>query len=151
MKSKRTFITLCISFLLLSTSVFAQESSTLEKLMNKEWYFDYEGSQGIEPNKGKIFGTEKITYFTDYSEGRKIYYGYFYLSDTIETTFDESKLGKNVNGKYIINPITIVDKNGKETKTAGVCEILELTETKLVIQNVKHKAAAWSKLTYRTR
>ena len=52
----------------------------------------------------------------------------YYLSDTTETVFDKSKVGKDTNGKYII-----VGNNGKIT---SIYEILKLTDDRLIIKDL---------------
>ena len=55
----------------------------------------------------------------------------FYLSNTIEKVFDESKVGTNTSGKYLI----IKEGNAKYGYNLVVCEIIGISNTNLSIKH----------------
>lgn len=55
----------------------------------------------------------------------------FYLSNTIEKVFDESKVGTNTSGKYLI----IKEGNAKYGYNLVVCEIMGISNTNLSIKH----------------
>ncbi len=54
----------------------------------------------------------------------------FYLSNTIEKVFDESKVGTNTSGKYLI----VKSGNAKHGYNLVVCEIMGISSTTLSIK-----------------
>ena len=57
----------------------------------------------------------------------------FYLSDTVEQRFDDSKVGKNQNGKYLI----IKGDPSHEVGSFSVSEILKLDGTEFKIKSLR--------------
>ena len=140
MVNKRFFLLIAMLTVVIS-SVAAQEKTTLDKLAGKEWFFVRHDNEVC----GEIYSIAgMVKYFYESNASRNYHEGFFYLSDSIDSVFDESKIGKAVNGKYIVYPLTGVDKNGNEYKSASVCEILELTDNKLVIEVVRFKSSPWN-------
>ena len=140
MVNKRFFLLIAILTVVIS-SVAAQEKTTLDKLAGKEWY----NVRHDKTVKSEYYVTTgQVRYFVKNETFQSEHKGFFYLSDSIDSVFDEAKVGKAVNGKYIVYPLTGVDKSGKEYKSASVCEILELTDNKLVIQVVRFKSSPWN-------
>lgn len=113
--------------IMLSAVVNTQAQTTMELLTSNNWepqnYFDEE-----EGERGYIkFTATTRTYVEDIDGEIDRAPNEFYLSNSIEYTFDNSKVGKNSAGRYII-------RNG-----AGyvfIAEIIELTSEKLVTQNL---------------
>ena len=107
-------------------SVFAQgQKTTQELLTSTKWEpqdFFYEGDYGYV----RYTKTEYVTKTKIDGELRLFNYRY-YLSSSPDTVFDSNKIGKNNNGKYII------EDGGYYV---FVSEILELTATKLVLKNL---------------
>ena len=123
---KSLFILLVLNMYCCGMCVFAQEQkTTLELLMSSNWEpqdFFYEGDCGyIKYTKTQDIYVEKINNIID-----RVYSNY-YLSSSPDTVFDSNKVGKNNNGKYII-------RDGG--KYVFISEILELTDTKLVLRNL---------------
>ena len=110
----------------LGISVFAQEQKTTQELLTStKWKpqdFFYEGDYGYV----RYTKTEYITKMKINDELRIFNYRY-YLSSSQDTVFDSNKIGKNNNGKYII-------EDGGDY--VFISEILELTATKLVLRNL---------------
>ena len=107
-------------------SVFAQgQKTTQELLTSTKWEpqdFFYEGDYGYV----RYTKTEYVTKMKIDGELRLFNYRY-YVSSSTYTVFDSNKIGKNNNGKYII------EDGGYYV---FVSEILELTATKLVLKNL---------------
>ena len=107
-------------------SVFAQGQKTTQDLLTStKWEpqdFFYEGDYGYV----RYTKTEYVTKMKIDGELRLFNYRY-YLSSSPDTVFDSNKIGKNNNGKYII------EDGGYYV---FVSEILELTATKLVLKNL---------------
>ena len=107
-------------------SVFAQgQKTTQELLTSTKWEpqdFFYEGDYGYV----RYTKTEYVTKMKIDGELRLFNYRY-YLSSSPDTVFDSNKIGKNNNGKYII------EDGGYYV---FVSEILELTATKLVLRDL---------------
>lgn len=123
---KRLFILLVLNMYCCGMSVFAQEQKTTQELLTStNWEpqdFFYEGDYGYV----RYTQTEYITKMKINGELRIFNYRY-YLSSSQDTVFDSNKIGKNNNGKYII-------EDGGDYVL--ISEILELTATKLVLRNL---------------
>ena len=123
---KSLFILLVLNMYCCGMCVFAQEKkTTLELLTSTKWEpqdFFYEGDYGYV----RYTETEYITKMKINDELRFFNYRY-YLSSSQDTEFDSNKIGKNKNGKYII------EDGGKYV---FISEIVELTATKLVLRNL---------------
>ena len=122
---KSLFILLVLN-MYLGISVFAQEQkTTLELLTSTKWEpqdFFANGNYGyVKYTETKYFTKMKI-------DGELRIFNYrYYLSSSQDTVFDSNKIGKNNNGRYIIR---------KSGKYVLISEILELTDTKLVLRNL---------------
>ena len=75
--------------------------------------------------------------FTD--TGKAIYYDWtilletdYYLSDTVEKTFDESKVNQNTKGKFLV----FNNKNCHGNHCVSIHEILSLTDDKFILKDV---------------
>ena len=123
---KSLFILLVLNMYCCGMCVFAQEQkTTLELLTSTKWEpqdFFYEGDYGYV----RYTETEYITKMKINDELRFFNYRY-YLSSSQDTEFDSNKIGKNKNGKYII-------EDGGDY--VFISEILELTVTELVLRNL---------------
>ena len=107
-------------------SAFSQiGSSMLTRLQGKRWVMK-ETNRTFE----MVFTTTKCFYYTD---GKADDTRNYYLSDTIETVFDKSKVGKIMNGKYIIEGDILNKSTGNQRPFVRVHEIKEFNETTLVL------------------
>ena len=108
-----------------SAFVYGQGGSMLEKLQGKIWR--YQGySHPID---------EKFTCCTRMFVGDRVPADKpFYLSDTPETKFDHSKVGKIQNGKYLIVEGIPGRDNEWETWSISVSEIVKLNDTELTFK-----------------
>ncbi len=78
-----------------------------------------------ESESGYVKLAEKTRTYVENINGSKDSINYvYYLSDTPDTSFDETKVGKSINGEYII-------ENGG--KYVFVTKIVELSPSKLVV------------------
>jgi len=90
-----------------------------ENLINISMYFDKKNEYNLVRGS-KLWGHEKND-----KEGRKPVHYFYYLSDSIESKFDSTKVGKQVEGKYIIRA-SFLDP--------VVWEIVDINDEKLVIR-----------------
>ena len=99
--------------------------TTQELLTSTKWEpqdFFYEGDYGyVRYTKTEYFTKMKI------NDELRIFNYRYYLSSSPDTVFDSNKIGKNQNGKYIIE----ADGN-----YVFVSKILKLTDTELVLINL---------------
>jgi len=71
-------------------------------------------------------------------DGKIAGYDEYYLSDSIPTSFDKNKVGMINEGKYIVRRASKkASKEKIDHKTFSVLEIIELSETDLVLSNLK--------------
>ena len=102
-----------------------QQTFQLSDIVDKKWKMD-----SIFNSNYNLFieykSNEKcINKSIEYKKEEIVEYEY-YLSDSIETTFNKSKVGNNTNGRYIIQR----DKGGY----LYIYEILKLTNDKLILK-----------------
>ena len=115
-----------LAMVLLSSELFAQKKIDYTQLRGKEWVVQL-------PEEKRMFivytyGIDSCTTVAKYStDSAKLQYIY-YLSDDWNGTFDDTKVGVWVAGKYLIEK-----KEHRERKVIliSVYEILKLTETDL--------------------
>jgi hypothetical protein len=123
----KKIITASLIFVLSTLSFIscAQENkTTLELLQGKDW----EMRTSVNMSTQSKYTDKQVSY---YLNGEFAVSNYFYLSDNIEKSFNKIKVGKNQNGKYII------EENAPDN--IGVFEIIELNEEKLEIRYIKHE------------
>ena len=113
-----------------------KKSSILTRLQGKTWVMN-------ETNRtlGMVFTGTKCFYYTDNkSDGTRDYY----LSDTIETTFNKKKVGKIENGKYVIEGYISPKLASNQPPFIRVSEIKELNETTLIL-TFRHDGVMYTK------
>ncbi len=59
----------------------------------------------------------------------------YYLSDSINKVFDSNKVGKILEGKYIISKVLKPPKRSTDLRPVLVYEIIELTQDTLIMRN----------------
>ena len=129
-KVTKLFLTLFVSL-----SLFAQNTTTLQKLINKEWMYIHQ-NVGYEDYQLKFIYTTTTLDVIIICKGVVTADDHpysFYLSDQIETSFDHSMVGNVQNGKYIISYIP--DYDG--VPIFDVDEIITITDTYLEIKSLK--------------
>jgi hypothetical protein len=130
MKKINLNVFIVFALLLFLTSSIPVQKTTLQKLTGKTWTYQY--PEGYSKPIVLTFS------FTDSTQTGTITFEggggsadrLFYLSDTIETVFDDSKVGNVQNGKYIIFNACGTNGNCKVV----VDEIISLTDVKLSIK-----------------
>ena len=134
---KKIKLTLMLLFVCLCAqiSLFANEpKTTIEQLMAHRWQWEapltYKAS--VEFIGWFYFFSPKLALSVMRYEGqdRDQPSDWFYLSDRPEFEFDESKVGKTQNGKYIVRA------KMKDIKDVTVDEIIELTDKMLKVRTV---------------
>ena len=85
-------------------AIFSIEAkSTMELLINKEWYeVDLSQMQIREDYYVKFTGTQRLTIGLDQDGNTKMRVQEYYLSDEETEIFDETKVGSRRKGKYLI-------------------------------------------------
>ena len=108
-------------------NAFSQtRSSVLTRLQGKTWVMK-KANRTFE----MVFTPTECFYYTEgKSDGTMDYY----LSDTIETTFNKNKVGKIRNGKYIIEGEILRKSASNQCPLVRVHEIMEFNENKLVLR-----------------
>lgn len=99
---KRSF---CIVFLLCYFAIdsFAKDLSTMELLINKDWYeLDMQNMQARNNFYYRFTGTQRLTVGPDQEGNMKMKVQEYYLSNKYETHFDPTKIGKSREGKYLV-------------------------------------------------
>ena len=133
MKTIKLILMMLFTGILVQTSLLAKEpKTTMELLTSHTWIWEatpahYEsgefiGSYYIFDNKTLMSSVRNVGVAPfDYET-------YYYLSDELEYKFDESKVGKVQNGKYVICAYV------KNTEILVLYEIVELTDKVLKIK-----------------
>ena len=123
---------IAIIMVLLSSELFAQKKIDYTQLRGKEWVVQL-------PEEKRMFivytyGIDSCTTVAKYStDSAKLQYIY-YLSDDWNGTFDDTKVGVWVGGKYLIKKQKF---EKKKLIMISVFEILKLTETDLELRSVE--------------
>ena len=100
MRMKQLFL---ISVVLLSTAFCTYAESTMELLINKEWYeIDLGKMQVRDDYYVKFTGTQRLTIGLDQDGNTKMRVQKYYLSNNETEFFDSTQVGKNRNGKYLV-------------------------------------------------
>jgi hypothetical protein len=124
---------------MISYSAFSQQESTFKVvyLKNKTWCMQGMSDKTTEAkyNDGNI-----IYLLTDASKSAYTFVTEYYLSNSIETVFDSTKVGNIKEGNYIISRI-LKDKKShpNQPQPVSVFEIKELSSTKLVLKDIKQQ------------
>jgi len=124
--------------------VYGQSGSMLNKLQGKTWRCLW--APGSEENFQDELKysccTETSTAFFYNMPGEEdeeiTHSDPFYLSDTYESLFDDNKVGKNQNGKYLVvkGDGSPEDDDEYNTESIFVYEILKLTDTEFTIKHL---------------
>ncbi len=127
MKTLKTTLIALLTFIsAIACAQNANQPTTMDLLTAVKW-------QAVSKD-----GTQRNEYYNLYDQQTRtsiLYYqntettsqGKYYLSNNIELSFNETKVGKAVNGKYIISLIT-------EGEEPIVAEIMKLTNSVLIIK-----------------
>ena len=93
-----------VVLLLLLVSVFkAEAESTMELLINKEWYeINLKKMETRDDYYVKFTGTQRLIVGTDEKGNTKMRVQKYYLSNKYAEEFDSTQVGKNRNGKYLV-------------------------------------------------
>ena len=133
-KIKLIFATL---FLLVTSSSLSAQSYDISSLTGKTWkaVSGYNSSDKVNMNVVFTNTSAKVTLtFKGENTPPQVITDQMYLSETCDKAFDESKVGKNAIGKYIIMAGNRAYK-GKPYQSLIVYKIVLLTSNKLVVES----------------
>ena len=123
---------IAIIMVLLSSELFAQKKIDYTQLRGKEWVMQLPDKMGMFIVY--TYGIDSCTTIAKYStDSAKLQYIY-YLSDDWNGTFDDTKVGVWVGGKYLIKKQKF---EKRKLIMISVFEILKLTETDLELRSVE--------------
>ena len=137
MKTIKLILIFLFTGILVQTSLSAKEPKTTMKLLTAHtWIWEVPStSYSSEEFIGRfnIYNNNTFTSTTRYlGLSPSNYTMYYYLSDVPEYKFDESKIGKVQNGKYIIRV------NLKNPELVNLAEIIELTDKILKVKAIRN-------------
>jgi hypothetical protein len=114
---------------LASVTSYGQTSFKLSDLQGKVWIQQGLGNQLNEEQyeNQKLVITLNKKYTVEFE---------YYLSDNLDNSFDQSKVGKIMEGKYIIRR-ALRDNSAQTPIRVSTFEIIELSQNKLVLKNSK--------------
>lgn len=128
----RMLLTIMACMILLTYELFAQEKINYKQLRGKEWILQVR--EGVELLMSYTYTIDSCFVVAKHSKMRGELKSVYYLSDDWNGTFDDTKVGVSVAGKYLVEK-----RNNEEKKKIliNVYEILKLTETDLELRNVE--------------
>ena len=135
MKKKLLYIiALILTGIANSASIYGQ-SSTLDRLQGKTWRNQWPVGYENDGYWEFTYSNDKETFVLYNSEGKPYpsRNRSFYLSDQIENQFDDSKVGKSKNGKYLT--IKTIPQSGPSG--ISILEISKLTDTEFTMKSLK--------------
>ena len=123
-----------ILLVFVSTIFCVEAKSTMEQLINKEWYeLDFKTMKAHEAYYVKFTGTQRLIVGEDQDGNMKMRVQRYYLTNRWEERYDTTKVGKSRNGKYLVLQGERDGKNGYKV----IChEIITLTENRLQTKNL---------------
>ena len=127
-----------------STNMYAQSDSsprlTQEYLMSHKWYPDIYAKDDPETSFISYTSTQKIDSVFIEGRGVKLYISDYYLSETKDEYFDNTKVGKSVSGKYLITEIGM-------DNLAYAMEVVSMSEEKMVLRHLTESFTSWGHTT----
>ena len=147
MKTKNRSVKLLAILLLFGGIAFnASAQSSLSILQSKTWVMQFPSPMtytfSVQNNSA---GMEVCTM---YFEGKATTTNYkYYLSNTIESTFNSAKIGTVSDGKYIIVEEETKQVGGPIQKIVAVYEIIKLDANNLELKNLRNSSI----LTYKPK
>ena len=121
-----------LSIVLFASIVFCIEAkSTMEQLINKEWYeFDFSNLSAKDSYYIKFTGTQRMIVGQDQEGNAKARVQRYYLSAEPVKKFDDTKVGKVRDGEYIVFP-------PRNEKSAALClKINSLSDETLETEDI---------------
>lgn len=123
-----TQLTVALFLTLSTTSLNAQNKGVMQDyLLNTKWKM----TGLIDKVYEEVYSQEIIEH---YYNGDLLGKSYYYLSDTVDTLFDKSKIGKAKQGKYIISKF----KDAPED-IFTICLVINADKKELIMRNIKHE------------
>ncbi len=147
MMKKNGTLGLLIIILALAISNMAATQETrfkLKELMGEKW-------QGESPKPSLRFGQQfTTTEIKIFMNGEHVATDKYYLSDTIPAFFDDSKIGKNKQGRYLITQAKRTEASSFqkkaqdiETDNFSVSELISYSPNRLETKAINHTGALY--------
>lgn len=125
----KKILILIVIALAASQYLFSQSSTTaLGRLVDKEWKMIFPSEKQYMYTDS--YSKEIITTVFVYNNSEVKLFSKYYLSDNIDSTFNENNIGKVYDGKYLV-------KNN-EKGDISVFEILNLSNNTLKLKNIRN-------------
>jgi len=125
----KKYLTLILITLAASQFSFSQSSTTtIGRLVDKDWIMIFPSEKQYMYTDS--YNREIITTVFVYNNSEVKLFSKYYLSDTIDFTFNENNVGKVYDGKYLVK------KN--EKGDVSVFEILNLSNNTLKLKNIRN-------------
>ena len=100
---------LSIIALISSLSLNAQKTIYLSQLKNTSWKIERNGK--IDPEDMYSFNGEKILWYSLGGDSKELRFTYkYYLTSTLPTKYDSSKVGESTKGCYIVRYNPVMDE-----------------------------------------
>jgi len=140
MKIKTNYFKFAILIAMLSLTnfqAFSQSGYSLNEIIGKTWIMSGMTDKTYED----VYDNTTITSsLKDNSEKKYVFKFEYYLSDSIEDSFDPNKVGKVKTGKYLIErPLKDSKSNPNQPQPITIMEIKELSSSRLVLCNIKQQ------------
>ena len=146
MIKKITFF-LVLSFVAMHTHI-AQNNTlrfTQQYLMSHKWYPDIYREESKKSSIITYTSTQMIDSIFKENVNIEFYIRDYYLSDTKDTVFDISKVGKTSSGKYIIEIVKSI-KPGIDDLIL-IFEVVSMSEEKMLLRNLTRGFSSWGYVT----
>lgn len=135
-----------IVFIAMCFGGFASAQSSLSILQSKTWVMQFPSVQTYTVTVNYKTTGEELNILS--YDGKVNNYVYrYYLSNSIESTFNSAKVGKVDDGKYIIAEQETKQEGGPIMKIVAVYEIMKLDVNNLELKNLNNSSI----LTYKPK
>jgi len=133
LKKELLLLALCV------TNAMAQTNCTLTLLTKKPWIYTFSDEEF--PRMEMIFSNTTQTNNYKSEKGEIVFQARYYLSETLQKYFDESKVGTSLTGKYICHEDTV-------NNSVVNYEIKSFSNNSLTIKRIDDKNATYTNTFY---
>ena len=126
------FVLLCVLPLNGITKVKSLPRLTRQYLMEQKWYLDVYEDEDLDTSVMTFTLTEQIdSVFTEEGD-LNVYVCKYYLSDSKDLFFDTNKVGKTMEGKYLI----LERATETEDNLTFILEVVSMSDEKMVLKHL---------------